>query len=59
MAKYKCPNCGSTDIECKTWVKLNKLEQKTIKTDDLEQMENEDYWCCGCEEHITRVDEIE
>lgn len=59
MAKWICPECESTDIDVRAWVKLNKLENKTIKTEEVETIENEEYWCCGCETHFKIPVEIE
>ena len=59
MAKWKCPECGSTEIDAKAWVKLNKLENKTIKTEEVETIENEDYWCNGCQTHFSTPEENE
>ena len=55
MAKYKCTECGGTNLQVKAWVSLNKLDNKTIKTTAIElpeDEEREDYWCMDCEDHI-------
>jgi len=54
--KYQCPKCKGTNIEVKAWIKLNQLENKSIKTSDIEIPEtiddSSDYWCNDCEENI-------
>ncbi len=44
---YYCPECGSENIDIRTWVNLNSDE---ILWDG--PCDDEDYWCNGCEQHL-------
>ncbi|HPC10137.1 MAG TPA: hypothetical protein PLN85_03600 [archaeon] len=43
-----CSECGSEDIEVKTWVNPN-----TNEIGDVVSNEEEDCWCNDCQEHCT------
>lgn len=47
--KYKCEECGSTDVEQRAWVKLN--EPVTSETVGWTMQDLNDYWCVECQEH--------
>jgi hypothetical protein len=44
-----CENCGSCDVETSAWVKVNEYD----RCDEYIGLEdNENNWCCDCEEHV-------
>ena len=48
--QYKCPNCGSKEIQGKAWVFLNDL-CKDISSGVIDSTDEEDYYCVNCGEH--------
>ena len=44
-----CESCGSKDIETQAWVKVNENDKCNgyLGIDD-----NDNNWCCQCEEHV-------
>lgn len=56
MAKMKrlwrCPECGSADVECEAWINVNTEAVTSVN-------ENSEYWCPECEDHFGRVCSIE
>lgn len=44
-----CADCGSSDVEMKTWVNPNTDE---IGDDCSDRTEEEDCWCKNCEENV-------
>jgi len=49
--KYKCPKCGSEEVQGKAWVYLNDL-CKDISSGVIDSTDEEDYYCVECGEHI-------
>jgi len=53
MGKYVCKECGSDNVEIKTFVNLNTHEFVI-----LDKVDDEDTWCMSCEDH-TGVEYVE
>lgn len=56
MSKWICKNCGSTDVECRAWVKLNEpYSNKTIDCIATRPLigwgDSDDSWCNNCKGH--------
>lgn len=49
--RWRCPGCGSDEIEGLGWVHLN---DETVESWD----ENSEYWCPKCEEHVKYICEV-
>ena len=56
MDKLVCENCGSSDIEVMAWIKVNG---DNILSYETYQDEQDDRWCCKCEEHVKFMTEQE
>jgi len=47
---YKCPKCGSTNVQMKGWTRPNKgCEFVDLCSDKIQA---NDCWCDNCEEHV-------
>ena len=44
-----CEDCGSEEVEIKTWVKPNADE---IECDNIGRLDKEDCWCNDCQGHV-------
>jgi len=53
--KYVCAECGSSDVEARVWAKVNTGEI----SGSIDVTDNEDCWCCICEEHNELIPEDE
>jgi len=47
-ATWRCPGCGSDEIEGLAWV---RLKDETVQTWD----ENSAYWCPQCQDHVKHI----
>lgn len=47
---WVCADCGSRDVDCKTWIGVNTREIKG----DLEDATT--YYCCECEIEVDIID---
>lgn len=48
---WRCPTCGSDQIEGLAWVVLNTKRVTTWE-------EHDGYWCPTCEDHVKRICEV-
>lgn len=49
---FRCPRCGSREVEVLAWVSLNGEP-------DPDDAEPPDHWCPDCEEHFDTVCEVD
>ena len=50
--KFKCAECGSSDIQVRAWVNMNTNEY-------VNECDDGDFWCGNCENNVDFVEEIE